>query len=63
MANYNIVEGENKSHYYIKEMKTGHIIASFSKYCDARSFIVKMNKGYAFDGWTPNFFLQNIRKS
>lgn len=56
--NYTIVEGENRSLYYVKEKKTGHVIASFAEFCQARAFMVKMNNGLAFDGWTPKFFLK-----
>ena len=61
--NYKIVEGEDKSLYYIKENKTEHIIRSFKEFNEARRFMVSLNKGAAFDGWTPKFFLQNCKKT
>lgn len=61
-SDYNIIEGENKSLYYVKENKTGQIIESFKNFNEARKFMVSLNKGAGFNGWTPNFFLKNIGK-
>lgn len=56
--NYIVSEGENKSLYYVKETATGHIIKTFKGFSDARRFMISLNKGAGFDGWTPKFFLK-----
>jgi hypothetical protein len=61
--NYTLVEGDEKSLYFIKEAKTGHVIRAFRSFSDARKFMNHLNKGIGFDGWTPNFFLKGSNKS
>ena len=58
MSNYTISEGDNKKVYNIKETKTEQVIRSFDNFNEARKYMVYLNKGGAFDGWTPNFFLK-----
>ena len=60
---YKLVEGEDKSLYYVREVKTDQIIKSFKNFSEARKFLAFLNKGGAFDGWTPEFFLKNIVKN
>jgi hypothetical protein len=60
---YNIVEGENKGLYYIKETKTDLIVKTYTNWSDARKMYVHLNaKGGGFDGWTPEFFLKKVKK-
>ena len=61
--NYSIVEGENKSVYYVKEDSTDQIIESFSDWSDARKCMKHLNSGGGFDGFTPTFFLKNTEKT
>lgn len=60
---YNIVEGENKTLYYIKEAKTDQIIKTFNNWSDARKLFKHLNAGGGFDGFTPTFFLKNSQKT
>lgn len=61
--NYRIIEGEDKSVYYIKEVKTDQIIASFNDWGKTRKLFKHLNNGGCFDGWTPNFFLKKVVKN
>lgn len=56
--NYYIVDGEDRSLFYIKERNTGHIIKTFKILSEARKFIAKLNSGCGFNGWTPEFIIK-----
>jgi len=58
-SNYKIVEAENKTLYHIKEVKTEHIIKTFSNFSEARKFLTHLNKGGGFAGWSPNFIVKS----
>lgn len=60
--NYNLVEGEDKSLYYVKEEATGQIIESFKVFNEARSFMKHLNLGGGFDGFTPSFMVGKEKK-
>ncbi len=57
-ANYIVVKDAESGLHLVKETKTEHIIDSFRYVSDARVLASKLNKGLAFDGWTPKFFLK-----
>ena len=57
-ANYIIVKDPVSGLHQVKEVKTEHIIESFQYFSDAKILTSKLNKGLAFDGWTPKFFLK-----
>ena len=59
--NYNLVEGENKSLYYVKENMTDQVIKSFKEFNEARKFLRSLNLGAGFAGWTPSFVLREIK--
>jgi hypothetical protein len=62
--NYNLIEGRiDRNKYDVVETTTNQIINSFpgEKFLDARSFMRHLNLGGGFDGWTPNFFLNNVQ--
>ena len=54
--NYEIVNQNGV--FWILETQTDHFIRSFISFHDARMYMNKLNSGYAFDGWTPKFFIK-----
>ena len=57
-ANYVVVKDQETGLHLVKEVKTEHIIESFQYFSDAKVLTTKLNRGLAFDGWTPKFFLK-----
>lgn len=57
-ANYIVIKDAESGLHLVKETKTEYIMGSFHYFGDARVFASKLNKGLAFDGWTPKFFLK-----
>jgi len=59
MKNYNVqLDTSNPTPAWaVRELPTGHIVERFYFEEDAKGFRKSLNKGRAFDGWTPLFFL------
>lgn len=49
--------------FSIMENVTNQVIYTYNLLCDAKVMLRHLNTGGAFDGYTPNFFLKNIKKS
>ena len=60
--NYEILSN-NGNTFSILEVATNQIIYTYVFLCDAKKMLNHLNRGGAFDGNTPNFFLKNIKKS
>jgi hypothetical protein len=62
--NYNLIEGRtDRNMYDVIETTTDQVIKSFpgNEFLKARAFMRHMNLGGSFDGWTPSFFLKNVK--
>lgn len=44
----------------VMEVKTGHIVYRGADTADAGHRAAHLNKGVAFNGWTPEFFLNKL---
>lgn len=42
--------------FIITEKQTGNVIQTGLPYENVKILTKKLNHGYGFDGWTPNFF-------
>jgi len=61
MKKYEIRKNENT--FEIVEKATNFIIVSYNRKYKSHDLLNKLNSGGGFDGWTPNFFIKNIKKS
>lgn len=57
--NYKVVQ-EGKD-FYIKEVQTDEIILILNDMNDAHETARKLNLGAGFDGYTPKFFLKEVK--
>ena len=55
MNNYEVVFTNGK--YLIVELKTKFVIKTFDEKQEAHKLAKKLNRGYAFAGETPSFFV------
>lgn len=49
--------------FYITERATGYVVAKGLSGDDARKLTKRLNSGAGFNGWTPEFMLQQIKIS
>ena len=56
---YSVVE-KDRYNFEIVEKATGQVIVKADDALDAREIMRNLNKGRAFDGWTPSFFLKRF---
>ena len=45
----------------IIEISTDHVLATFKTGAEAKKEMRRLNFGAVFDGWTPAFFLKNLK--
>lgn len=48
--------------FNVVEKETGIVVYSYSEYKPARIHALDLESGYAFDGWTPPFFVKNTNQ-
>jgi hypothetical protein len=51
----------DRDDFYVTEEATGNIIAQNLLHKDASKLIKHLNDGGGFDGFTPDFFLRDIK--
>jgi len=56
---YNIIDLHDEGLYCIVEVPTDRIIMASDVREVAEKYANSMNKGSGFNGWTPEFFVQN----
>lgn len=60
MSNYQIMIDETDFQFNIFETSTNHIIKTFFFQEDAEDYLKFLNRGGAFNGWTPSFILRKV---
>jgi hypothetical protein len=56
---YDIIDLGDEGLYCIRELTTDKIIMASDHQKVAETYMNRLNHGFGFDGWTPNFFIQN----
>ena len=56
---YDIIDLEDEGIYCIREIPTDRIIMASDRQRLAEDYLKKLNRGAGFNGWTPEFFIQN----
>jgi hypothetical protein len=51
----------NEGVYSIYEVPTEQVIKTFNDKKEARAFLRHLNLGGGFDGWSPSFFLREVK--
>ena len=59
--NYEVVN--NCGSFNVVETTTEQTIESFKNFSEAKKMAGNVNLGYAFDGFTPKFFLKSCKNS
>ena len=57
--NYDLIDLEDEGLFCVREVPTDRIIMASGTRDTAKKYIRTLNKGAGFNGWTPNFFVQN----
>ena len=52
---------ENDKKFFVLETATDQIIRKFTSKSDAKSFMRHLNLDGGFAGWTPSFFLKEVK--
>jgi len=56
---YDIIDLSDEGLYCIREIPTDRIIMASDRERVAEEYANRLNKGYGFNGWTPEFFIWN----
>jgi len=56
---YKIIDLQDEGLYCIVEVPSDRIIMASDNQSVAEKYAKSMNKGSGFNGWTPEFFVQN----
>jgi hypothetical protein len=56
---YDIIDLEDEGIYCIREIPTDRIIMASDRQRLAEDYVERLNRGAGFNGWTPEFFIQN----
>lgn len=56
---YDIIDLSDEGLYCIREIPTDRIIMASDRERSVEEYARRLNKGYGFNGWTPEFFIQN----
>ena len=59
--NYNLIPKVGESCYDIFETSTEQVLRTFDNFNEARKFMRHLNLGGGFDGWTPTFFIKDVK--
>lgn len=59
MVKYDMIDLSDEGLYCVREIPSDQIIMASDKPNIAKKFIDAFNRGAGFDGWTPEFFIQN----
>ena len=59
--NYEVID--ELEMYSVLETTTNQVIKTFKNFSEAKKMATDLNLGYAFDGFTPNFFLKKVLKN
>lgn len=60
MSNYQIMIDETDFQFNVFETSTSQIIKTFFFQDDAEDYLKFLNRGGAFNGWTPSFMLRKV---
>jgi hypothetical protein len=56
---YDIIDLGDEGLYCVRELTTDKIIMASDRQNTAETYVKRLNAGFGFDGWTPDFFIQN----